>query len=207
MIIGFDLDGTLIDTLENHIEAFLKAAKEMDIEVTRDFLIDNQGMIAEELISNVNPDIDKNKAESFLKLYREYLNSNIDNLQPFPETVSALTNIRKKAEIAIISNTHYNMILHRLEQCGLNPLFFDLIIGSDLVNHPKPFPDEIQIVEKIKKHKLDLYVGDTHIDAITGRRAKVKTVIISRDDSQLKKIKKAKPYKVIRNLNEIEEMI
>jgi phosphoglycolate phosphatase-like HAD superfamily hydrolase len=77
--------------------------------------------------------------------------------------------------------------------------FFDFVLCADQAAHPKPHPDMLlEIIKRFALKKSEaLYVGDMVIDALAGRRGKVKTVIVTSGSSSKEEIKAAKPFKII----------
>jgi phosphoglycolate phosphatase-like HAD superfamily hydrolase len=52
-----------------------------------------------------------------------------------------------------------------------------------------------------------VYVGDMAIDAQAGRRAKVKTVIVTTGSSSRREIQKEKPYLIIKRLKDLFKIL
>lgn len=77
--------------------------------------------------------------------------------------------------------------------------YFDYVLCADKLKHGKPHPE---ILDKIRK-KFSLgrqdvvYVGDMSLDAQAGRRAGIKTVIVTTGSSAKSEIRKEKPYRII----------
>lgn len=206
-IIGFDLDGTLLNTIPLHIEAFIEAGKKVGVCITREDFLSQQSTTTEDIISHIDKSLCTEKVKKFCELKNNYIASNLHKIKPFPDTVKTLAELRKKNKIIILSNTPYKDILHYLENAGLNPLFFEMIIGRDLVKHPKPYPDEIFVAEKIEHHKLDYYIGDSVVDMRTGKKAGVRTIGIAHGFDKKEDLIKEKPFRVIDNLSELLAII
>jgi phosphoglycolate phosphatase-like HAD superfamily hydrolase len=203
MIIGFDLDGTLIDSMDLHKDAFVYTASKMNFKFTEEDFRKAQGYPIAVMIRSTKKDMTDLQLEEFIRIKEEYVKQNISRIRPFPDTVKTLAELGKKAKIIIISNTPFKDILHFLEAADINPLFFETIIGSDLVKHPKPWPDEIFLAEKFTQHKLNYYVGDSAVDVKTGNIAKVKTFAVATGYSTKEELKKEKPYKILDHLSDL----
>jgi phosphoglycolate phosphatase-like HAD superfamily hydrolase len=73
----------------------------------------------------------------------------------------------------------------------------------------KPDPEILNKIIKefsFKKSQV-LYVGDMVIDAQAGRRAKVKTIIVTSGSSSIAEIKKERPFKIASGVSELIGMI
>jgi phosphoglycolate phosphatase-like HAD superfamily hydrolase len=57
------------------------------------------------------------------------------------------------------------------------------------------------------KSEQSLYVGDMVIDAIAGRRAKIRTVIVTTGSNTKQEVKKGKPYIVINRIFDLLQVL
>ena len=207
MIIAFDLDGTLVDSIPLHIEASIDTGRKMGITITKEKFLDCQSTTTEDIIKHIKKGISDKDAKKFVKLKNAYVAKNFSKITLFPDVISTLSELCKKARIIILSNTPYPSILMMLETVGLNPLFFDMIVGRDLVEHPKPAPDELFLAQKIEHHKVDYFIGDSLVDVKTGKKAGVKTIAVATGFNTKEDLKKARPHALVDSLSEIVEII
>ena len=79
---------------------------------------------------------------------------------------------------------------------------------SCLINRIKRILLQIDIIKKfsLKKSQV-LYVGDMVIDAQAGRRAKVKTIIVTSGSSGIAEIKREHPFKIISGVRQLEKIV
>ena len=87
--------------------------------------------------------------------------------------------------------------------------FFDYILCADKLKHGKPAPEILnKITHRFALNKSQvLYVGDMIIDAQAGRRAGIKTVIVTTGSSSLLEIKKERPFKIIPEVNKLVDFL
>jgi phosphoglycolate phosphatase len=111
-------------------------------------------------------------------------------------------------KLAVASNrpTEFSWILIR--HLGLES-FFDYVLCADKLEHIKPHP---QILNSIMRRfhagpEETLYVGDMVIDAQAGRRAGIKTVMLTTGSSTRQEIKKERPYRIIGDIRELLEVV
>jgi phosphoglycolate phosphatase len=110
--------------------------------------------------------------------------------------------------LAVASNrpTRFSRILMRhlnLER------YFACFLCADKLKRGKPHPEILQSI----MHKLScrpqetLYVGDMVIDAQAGRRARVKTIIVTTGSSRRLEIRKQRPFKVIDRISCLRKVL
>jgi HAD superfamily hydrolase (TIGR01549 family) len=206
-IIGFDMDGTLIDSIDIHLNAFVAASKQLNLGLKKDQIKPLFSLTGDVLLKKLIPSIDKNTIDRFASLEKQDFEKHLSQVKPFPDTAEILTLLKKKYKIILVSNTDYRLILKSLEAAGLNPLFFDLIVSYDFVAQPKPYPDELFKAEKILHHNISYYVGDSIVDMKAGKSAKIKTIGITTGVNTKDELARFKPYAIINKLSEIPALL
>lgn len=172
-VVAFDCDGVLFDTEQanwayyNHIlrhfgkpvmtpEQFAYAHQHT-LNESIAYLFNDQESIAAVYAYRQTMDYG-----AFLKL-----------LKVEPYLVQLLTKIRPELKTAIATNRSDTMD-RLLSEFELND-YFDLVVTSFDIQHPKPHPDSLfKILDyfDIKSHQV-LYVGDSQVDAEAARAAKI----------------------------------
>lgn len=206
-VLGFDMDGTLIDSIYVHLNAFMYASKKLRLGLKKKQILPLFSYIGEIILKKLVPSISHDLIEEFAQLEKEHFVKHVNEVKPFPDVAQTLTCLKEKYSIILISNTDYKLVLKSLEAAGLNPFFFDLIVSDDLVQHPKPFPDELLIAKKILHHKLDYYIGDSIVDMKAGKNAKVKTIGVTTGVNSEEQLRKYKPYAIINKLAELPTIL
>ena len=83
------------------------------------------------------------------------------------------------------------------------------MLCADKLKRGKPDPEILnEIISRfaVKKSQV-LYTGDMVIDAQAGRRAGIKTVIVTTGSSSLSKIKKERPFKIIPEISGLSVLL
>jgi HAD superfamily hydrolase (TIGR01509 family) len=172
-VVAFDCDGVLFDTEQanwayyDHIlrhfgkpamtpEQFAYAHQHT-LNESIAYLFDDEGSIA--AVYDYRETMDYG---AFLKL-----------LKVEPYLVQLLTKIRPKLKTAIATNRSdtMNRLLTEFELSD----YFDLVVTSFDIRHPKPHPDSLfKILDyfDIEPHQA-LYIGDSQVDAEAARAAKI----------------------------------
>jgi phosphoglycolate phosphatase len=150
---------------------------------------------------------DLNKAISLYR--RHHKRALLTGSRLFPRVNKVLCYMKNKGyKLAIASNrpTKFSWILikHlRLES------YFDYVLCADRLIHIKPHPEILnKIMQKFSARPWQtIYIGDMTIDAQAGRRAKVKTIIVTTGSSTNYQIKKERPYRIIRKIKELWKIL
>ncbi len=203
-LIIFDLDGTLVDAYPAIIVSFNYTMQKLGYPTQSKRVIRRAVGWGDENL--LRPFINLKDLKKALLIYRRHHRySLVRQSHLFPKAEGVLAYFKKKGyKLAVASNrpTRFSWILVRhlkLEK------YFDYVLCADRLGHIKPHPE---ILNKIMQRfslgpSQTLYVGDMNIDAQAGRRAKVKTIIVTTGSSQKQEIKKEKPYRIISRLADL----
>ncbi len=212
----FDLDGTLIDSIESYYriveivlekmnlpavprETIFMAAKndEFNWDMVLPDVPDAMGVSKKETVANAWKMIKKIYPEQFLK-----------NVKPFPDTGNVLQQLSKKnIKIGIVTSTHKNNIrdkLNILKQAGVSNLIETVVCNAD-VDRKKPFPDPLILCRDRMGFTSEqcVYVGDMGIDIIAGKAAGMKTIGISTGFETRKDLADKNPDAIICSISEL----
>ncbi|MFH1441092.1 MAG: HAD family hydrolase [Candidatus Omnitrophota bacterium] len=206
-LIIFDLDGTLIDAYDSIERSFNFTMLKLGYQAKKHLIIRRAvGWGDKNLLKPFVSRQDLNKA---LLLYRKHHKTALIEYSRVYKYVYLLLNrLRKKGyKLAVASNrpTRFSWILLRhlrLEK------YFDYVLCADKLEKGKPNPQIlIKIMEKFKAGRQEaVYVGDMALDAEAGRRAGIKTIIVTTGSSTKNQILKEKPYLIIKSIKEIPVM-
>jgi len=180
-LIMFDLDGTLVDTVQDITDALNYALKPYDMESltpenTKEMIGEGVSKLVEKVLPVEKMHLKSDFMKRFLEYYSEHLTNNSKEYPHIRQTLENLTNLRK----AVISNKREDLSKRLLEELGLSE-YFDLIIGSDTAGEKKPSP--VPVLYVIRKLGLNIeesvIVGDSNYDIEAGKKAGVKTVAVT----------------------------
>ncbi|MCD4666272.1 HAD-IA family hydrolase [archaeon] len=209
-LITFDMDNTLLNSDKVHVVAFNKSLKKLGLKQKGFYEIAKHFGKPKEWVSKVLVGSNNKKLNSELIKWHDYylLKDTKKYSKKIPGALSVLKKLKKEGyRLALLSNCRHRNIKLLVKSAGLDSKLFDLFIGNDDVKHPKPWPDEILLAEKLLKHKPDFHVGDSIYDVKSAKRAKVKSVAVSSGHYTKSQLKKEKPWKLIDNLKDILELI
>ena len=182
----FDLDGTLLESLEDIKNAFNLTLEEMGIDVrftyndAKPFIGNGFYVAIERAIKNLN--LDGIGRQTFTKLaFKYYEQEQGKTTRPYPNEVEVLNELKKEGiNIYVVTNKPEYLAFQIVEKTyGKN--FFKDIIGQKNGRKTKPDPDGL--FELIDKYNLDkstcLYVGDSEVDITTSKNAGIDCLLVT----------------------------
>lgn len=207
-LIIFDLDGTLIDAYSAIAKSFNFTMKSFGYPQQSHAVIRRAvGWGDTQLLKSFVQAKDILRA---LKTYRrDHKKSLVEYSKVFPGVIRMLSGFKAQGyKLAVASNrpTRFSLILIR--HLGLKR-YFDHVLCADSLKAGKPHPEILRrIMAKFSlKPANTLYIGDMVIDAQAGRRAGVKTVIVTTGSSSLREIQEQKPWKIIKKIKDLPKLI
>jgi phosphoglycolate phosphatase len=207
-LIIFDLDGTLIDAYTAIARSFNFAMKRFGYPRQSSLVIRRAvGWGDTHLLRAF---VKAKDVARVLETYRrDHKSSLVKYSKVFPGVIRLLAELKAEGyKLAVASNrpTRFSLILIR--NLRLKP-YFDYVLCADKLKAGKPHPEILrQIMAKFSLKPADtLYVGDMVIDAQAGRRAKVKTVIVTTGSSSVREIQAEKPWKIVKKIKNLPELI
>lgn len=178
----FDLDGTVLDTLEdlksavNHALRFYNLP-EKDLEFVRKAIGNGTTVLIKRCTpSSLN---DEERAMVFKEFKDYYLKHYADNTHPYNGVKELLNKLKDIANLAIVSNKD-NDLTNKIINKEL-PNCFNIIQGS-YMDHPKK-PDPYLINKILKENNIDkkdcLYIGDTNVDKESAANAGLPYLLVN----------------------------
>lgn len=177
----FDLDGTLLDTLDDLANASNVALREYGFEEHevykyKTFVGDGVYKLVERMLPESHRDEEtKVKVKAAFDSY--YEEHNLDYTRPYEGILDVLKNLREEGiHTAVVSNKP-----HAFTQELVKRMFgetIELAYGQRESVPTKPDPYTVEEVIRyfgIKKEEC-IYIGDTNVDIFTGKNAGVETV-------------------------------
>ena len=173
----FDLDGTLLDTLEDLTDSVNYVLRqhgcpERSRQEIRDFIGNGARRLIELSLPGKadDPDVDQ-----VLREYQSYYQTHSQiKTKPYPGVVEALQYLQKKYPVAIVSNKPDEATK---SLCRL--YFGDINARGERPDCPrKPAPDMLLAAMKDMGVDSCIYVGDSEVDVLTANRAGVRCLSV-----------------------------
>jgi phosphoglycolate phosphatase len=182
-IILFDLDGTLIDSTEAILKCFDDSFKHFGLKTPADEKI--KALIGHPLdYMYAHLGIEEEKVWDFVAVYKMHYRERSKPMTKFlPNAVASIKEAASFARLGIVTTKtgEYSRIL--LEHMGVMD-YFEVLIGREDVENPKPHPEPIEKalaqmgvdLESVKKSNTIWMIGDTCMDLLSAKAAGIDSV-------------------------------
>lgn len=196
----FDLDGTLIDSLETYCMAFNRIVeqyglKPIDIREISDFL--NQFISLEQLIEKLYPSLGPDEIKDFmLEMRKEFIALAKHHITLKPDAREVLISLKDKGmKIGVATGrmSRGDGKWRELKNLGINSLVDTVVTAGET----KPKPDPASLIKCAEQLALSLdeciFVGDSIADVIAGKNAGVKVIAIPSGVATREQLSEEKP--------------
>jgi len=128
LTVGFDLDLTLVDSHERIISAYIRALRDLGVEVSIDDLVPHLGIPLAHTAAAVAPAVD---ADALVLRYRHYYDEpDAPRTRPMPGAVDALRCVRSAGGRTVVVSAKFTPAVHNaLAEAGLTELV-DVVYGE-----------------------------------------------------------------------------
>jgi len=176
----FDLDGTLIDSIELILRSYRHTMRlHRGHEPSDDVWM--RGLGTPLWVQFRHFTEDPAEIEAMVATYRAYNLANHDDLvRPYAGVVEAVLALRDRGKtLGLVTSKTRSGALRGLRVAGLEDAF-QVIVGADEVTHPKPHPEPVfTALERLDAPAAGaVFVGDSRHDVECGRAAGVKTAAV-----------------------------
>lgn len=179
----FDLDGTLTNTLESMTYSVNLTLEEMGLsKITKDqcrLFVGNGARVLIEKSLKAAGDTDASRIEEGMEIYGRIFDQNctyhVTPYEGIPEMLKVLKD--KGIHLAVLSNKPDRQTV-KVVKAIFGEELFDYAQGQKEGIRRKPEPDGVwYLMEQMHVSKEEcLYIGDSEVDAATGRNAGLKTI-------------------------------
>jgi HAD superfamily hydrolase (TIGR01549 family) len=177
----FDIDGTLVDSVDLHAEAWQESFRHFGHDVPFHEIRQQIGKGSDKLIPHFLPPEEVKRIGKQLDEFRGQLwkQQYLPRVRPFPKVRELLQRVLEDGKkIALASSAKGDELEKYKEIAGIADLIHEET-SSDDVERSKPDPDIIHAaVNKLQDFKPDqlIMIGDTPWDALAAKKAGVNTI-------------------------------
>ena len=178
----FDLDGTLLNTLDDLHACFNYAIKSFGYpERTLDEIRSFVGNGMKTALKRALPDsVEKEELEKIVNFFRPYYKENMLKLtKPYDGVIELLKNLKENGyKIAVVSNK-YNEAVKDLCKNYFGE-YIDIAIGEDTDVRKKPEIDGVLKAVKELNSTLEesIFIGDSDVDILTAKNANIPCISV-----------------------------
>lgn len=207
----FDLDGTLLNTLDdlsNAVNYCLEKygyPKRSRLEI-RSFIGNGIYMLLKRALPK---DIKEEELNEIFKNFKKYYTDHCRiNTKPYDGIIELLTYLKNnKYKMAIVSNKNDAAVKELVSYYFKD--FIEAAIGAKEDVRKKPAPDTVnEAMELLKVNKENvIYVGDSEVDKQTADNAGIKCILVDWGFRDRQDLVKLKPLKVVSSAEELRYII
>ncbi|HJB01632.1 MAG TPA: HAD-IA family hydrolase [Candidatus Mediterraneibacter merdavium] len=210
----FDLDGTLADTLDSLVFSVNKTMKEVGMpQITEDqcrrFVGNGAKVLIEEALK-AGGDEELARFEEAFEAYRRIFDANCTyEVKPYSGILAMLRQMKERGmKLGVLSNKPDRQAVHVVAEVFSRELF-DAVQGQKEGVPRKPDPTAaLTIAEQFGVRPQEtLYIGDSEVDAATGKAAGMDTVLVSWGFRPKEVLREASPKWVVDRAEEIMDII
>ena len=175
----FDLDGTLLDSLDSILESFQNALINIDHSDKYDAqrVTDLIGLPLTIMFEGLGVPKELN-SQVLLEYKKHYHKIKLEKTTLMEGTKEALALASSFANLGVVTTKVSTSSLELLEHLNINH-YFKALVGADSVTHPKPHPEPIlkcmQMLGVTDKSSTWM-IGDTHLDTQSAHEAGVHSI-------------------------------
>ncbi len=203
----FDLDGTLIDSIDHIIACWQETVRTcLGREITRDEVLPTLGRALLECFEEMAP----GRGEEMRDVYRAHQKTTHDTMVGlFPGTREALDRLRDAGlTLGLVTSKGLPVASEGLNLFGLMPYFSTLVTYEDTTRH-KPNPDPLLVaMERLGVQPADVvYIGDAVVDIQAGKAAGMYTIGVTWGAGDRGELIKAEPDGLFDSIEEVSSAV
>ncbi len=180
----FDMDGTIIDSVDNIVRCWVWAFRQKGIPVTREQIYNYLGRTADDIMARIASS--KEERELLTEVYRLARicgeKTWREDVKLYPGVKETLEYLRKKGyRLGLVTSSHANRTYEFLEYFGIRD-YFDVIQCYEKGAPGKPDPYLLlRALEKLDVEPSQaLYVGDSLVDCLAAKNAGMRFILVRR---------------------------
>ncbi|MDF0489562.1 HAD family hydrolase [Sphingomonas sp. H39-1-10] len=180
--IFFDVDGTLVDSNEQHVTAWHDAFAEQGLRIARDAIRGQIGKGGDLLVPALVPDASDALRQTLSERHGAlFKRAHLDDVKPFPAAAALVRHVHESGrQVVLASSADAKEVAHYVEQLGIGSALHATTTIDD-AETSKPAGDIFAAaLEKVKPLTPDevIVVGDTPYDVEAAAKCGIRTVAV-----------------------------
>ena len=204
----FDFDGTLVSTIDLHIESSQKALEKLGIKVDPEDVRDEIGKSLDEIVEDLAkkyPEIRYIDINEVIRIKRELFYQNLDKVKLLRGSRELLSLLKDNGiKIGLATSSLKDFVYTILERFNILD-YFDVIVTAEDVSRAKPDPEIfIKTLELLKVRPYEaLVIEDSSYGVIAAKRAGIPVYVVLTGVSNKRTLEKLHPNRIFKDLYEI----
>jgi HAD superfamily hydrolase (TIGR01509 family) len=176
----FDIDGTLVDSNEQHVTAWQEAFARFGAVFDRQVIHDQVGKGSDMLIPALLPEADGSARRDLAQAHREVFEGRLlEGIRAFPHARDLLARVHEAGQkVVLASSASKSQLEHYIDLLDARSLIA-AVTSADDVEHTKPAPDIFAAaLEKIVPLGAEeaIVVGDTPYDVLAAGKCSIAAI-------------------------------
>ncbi len=205
----FDIDGTLIDSLDVIAESLVEAAKEMGYNIESKDVKKLIGIPGKEIVKQLLKVSDPQQIKEILGKWEENQRKiYAKRVKLYPKVKETLEYLKNRGfKLATATSLTSDKAKEILQMFSIEK-YFDTCVAADDVKEGKPSPDVfLEAARRLDmKNEECIVVGDTEYDILAAKAAKMKIILFDPQKQRLKTVK-VKPDFIIHSFQELKTLL
>lgn len=207
----FDLDGTILDTLEDLKNSVNAALKQFGyplrtIEEVRSFVGNGVYVLMKKALPD---DVDDETFDRVFAGFKDhYAQHCADHTAPYPGIIELITRLKDRGYLLSVVSNKSDREVQRLCRHYF-PGIFKTVVGQKENIRKKPYPDSVN--EVLKTFGLEpeqaLYIGDSEVDIQTAENAGMDCILVSWGFRDIDFLRQEGAKWIVNNTDELMEII
>ncbi len=206
----FDMDGTLIDSVDNAVKCWLKAFRKKGISVSSVDMYRVIGKTAIDIAKEIGKIDDPHEFDELISMVREcFLETWKQETNLYDGVIEILQYLKNKGYIlGLVSSSHFERVIMFLRYFGIEQ-YFDVIQGYESGVRGKPYPDLlIRAMKRVNaKPKECVYIGDALVDCLAAKNAGMYFILIAREWNRNLDDSGCRPDFVVDSIPKLKEIL
>jgi HAD superfamily hydrolase (TIGR01509 family) len=206
----FDVDGTLIDSMNAHLESWIGAFSRFGRKVTKEEVKEYFGKRADQVVLSLSGErLAKGLIEKIIIEKRRLYRSRIAKIKAIPGATELLAELRARGLKIGLATSAQRVELDFYIKNLFGEENIDYAVAGEEVARSKPNPDLIFVLLQkmnLQKHEVAL-VGDSPHDMLAANRAGIKAIAVLTGGYKREELLKAGASLIFKNIQELRENI
>lgn len=207
----FDLDGTILDTLEDLADSVNYALTKhgyptRTVEEVRSFVGDGLLMLVRRAIA---PETDERVIQEVLATQKTYYKDHCaDKTKPYEGILELLKELKSAGyKLAVVSNKADYAVQILCEQYFKD--VFHLAVGEKETVRKKPEPDSVNaVLQELQTDRINaVYIGDSEVDIATAENAQMDAVLVGWGFREVEFLKERGAKRIVTSVNELKNLL
>lgn len=204
----FDLDETLVDSLDAIRTAFNHTIDTLEVDIDREAaFLDMMHWPLNVSMENIFPGVDVSQA---VDIFRKKYYSIFKEMTPVKNGIGdILENLKARGIVAAIATNKHGPIARELvKHLGIDTYFVD-IIGAGDVKEPKPAPDMVEAALAALKTDREhtVFVGDSIVDVTTAKHSNIDIYALAESINTPEELAHHTPTRICHNTLQLKQAL